>query len=113
MQELPDKVFSPFRLEPLVREIKQRLGGYANSLSNGGSQLLAKSALTWRPEWRSGQWHPGSDVDRTLGATDLGFVRSVLDLDCSSFDREFVLYHFLCTSNLKGLDLMNSVLMEF
>jgi hypothetical protein len=37
----------------------------------------AEAALTWRP----GQWHPTSGPQRVLGATDLGFVRSVLDLE--------------------------------
>ncbi len=60
---------------------------HASSLSNSDDRLAAHSPLTWCP----GQWHPASDQHQVLGATDLGFVRSVLDLaDYSSFDREQV-----------------------
>jgi hypothetical protein len=39
-----------------------------------------------------GQWHPASDQHPVLGAADLSFVRSVLDLsDCSFFNRELAL----------------------
>jgi hypothetical protein len=65
---------------------------YTSSLPNSENQLAAKPALTWRPGWRSGQWHPTSGQLLVLGATELGFVRSVLHFpDCSSFDRKLVL----------------------
>ena len=49
------------------------------------------NALTWRPGWRPGQWHPASGQDQALGATDLGFGRSVPGLhEYSSFDCELV-----------------------
>jgi len=55
--------------------------------------LATKSALTWRQGWRSGQWHPIFGQHQVLGATELGFARSVLHfLDSSSFDRELVLH---------------------
>jgi hypothetical protein len=52
---------------------------------------LTKPAPTWHQGWRSGQWHPTSSQCHLLGAIPRpagGFVRSVLDLNCSSFDRK-------------------------
>jgi hypothetical protein len=38
-----------------------------------------------------GQWHPASAQYPVLGATDLGFIRSVMNLaDFSLFDGELV-----------------------
>ena len=53
----------------------------------GENRLIAQPALTWR----AGQWHPAFDQHSARGATDPGFVRSVLDLaDHSLIDRELV-----------------------
>jgi hypothetical protein len=50
---------------------------------------FSKTALTWRSGRCSGQWHPASSQPPVLGATDLGFVRSVLDLAIVSlFERQ-------------------------
>jgi hypothetical protein len=58
---------------------------HSSSLSNSENWLAGNPALTWCP----GQWHPASDQHQVLGATDLGFVRSVLEsADCSLFDRD-------------------------
>ena len=66
-------------------------GPITSSLSNSENRLEAKPALTWRPGWRSGQWHPTSGQRQVLGATELGFVRSVLHFsDSSSLDRELI-----------------------
>jgi hypothetical protein len=62
-----------------------------DALSNSENPLAANPALTWYPGGCPGQWHPASDQHQVLGATDPGFVRSVLELaDCSLFDREIV-----------------------
>jgi hypothetical protein len=54
----------------------------------------SKTALTWRPGCRSGQWHPTSGPHQVLGAIlrlGAGFGRSVQYLpEYSSFDRELV-----------------------
>ncbi len=54
------------------------VGTDTSSLLNSEYRLAAKPALTWYPGGCPGQWHPASDQHKFRGATDVGFVRSVL-----------------------------------
>jgi hypothetical protein len=77
-------------IEGMGHKLPGVLRPHTSLRSNSENRLVAGPALTWHQGWRSGQWHPASGQSQALGATDLGFVRSVLALVCSSLDPKLV-----------------------